>query len=575
MVRVLLLVLCALCQLSYMPVVQSSDVFISSGTNTPLSSPKVDVQQGRLSGSWQQVDDDLLAVFRGVPFAAPPINELRWAAPAPPVMWAGEKSAAEFGAQCMQSRSPSLFIASLIRGQGLPEAEAQAAISALANRPPPPMSEDCLFLNLTTPNLTPEKKLPVMVWFHGGSHQTGTSSASIYQSTRLPQQGIVLVTVNYRLGPFGYLAHPALSADDPNGVSSNYGILDQIASLKWIQNNIHNFGGDPNNVTIFGESAGAQAVSELMASPLADGLYHKAIMQSGVYSWHPIRLKQGFGKIPSAEVIGQSFFALNGLATMTASAEDLRAIPSDAISNAAVSDRRFLGAFLPVADGYVQPDPVVDLILDNKTAPVPILLGYNADEGSLFYQWYQRPTRMEHNFPDELSSRLARFSEVFGDDAKVLIKSYGLDHPETFKLGEADMLGDDSYGVHTRLLADAHAKRELPVYLYQFRRASPLAGQTAGAHHAAEIPFVFDSHFLPINSSGERLTDVMVAYWTNFAKNGNPNGEAIPKWPAYDTKTKRWMILDNEISVEADVRKVKLDAIERTYLDIVGRASKT
>ena len=135
--------------------------------------------------------------------------------------------------------------------------------------------------------MAPEKNLPVMVWFHGGSHQTGTASSPTYQSTKLPQQGIVLVTANYRLGPFGYLAHPALSANDPNGVSSNYGILDQIASLQWIKDNIAAFGGDPNNVTIFGESAGAQAVSELMASPLADGLYHKAIMQSGVYSWHP------------------------------------------------------------------------------------------------------------------------------------------------------------------------------------------------------------------------------------------------------------------------------------------------
>ena len=433
------------------------------------------------------------------------------------------------------------------------------------------MSEDCLFLNLTTPNMAPAKNLPVMVWFHGGSHQTGAASSPTYQSTKLPQQGIVLVTANYRLGPFGYLAHPALSANDPNGVSSNYGILDQIAALRWIQDNIAAFGGDPNNVTIFGESAGAQAVSELMASPLADGLYHKAIMQSGVYSWHPIGLKRGFRGIPSAEVIGQSFFALNGLATMTASAQELRAISSDTILNAAISDRRFLGAFLPVADGYVQPDRVLNLILDEKTAPVPILLGYNADEGSLFYQWYQRATRMNHEFPSELPARLARFREVFRDDSEVLIKAYGLDDPERYKSGEADMLGDDSYGVHTRLLADAHAMRELPVYVYQFRRTPPRVGQTAGAHHAAEIPFVFDTHYLELNRAGKRLTDTMVAYWTNFAKYGNPNSDTIPEWPAYDTKTKRWMILDNEISIEADVRKEKLDAIENTYLGIMGR----
>ena len=574
MFRIVLLVLCCLFQLSCMPIGQQINATLSTDASTILESPKAEVEQGRLSGLWQKTDEDLLAVFRGVPFAAPPLGRLRWAAPAELLLWADEKDATEFGAQCMQSSSLSLFTESLVRGQGLPESEAQAIISALASRTPPPMSEDCLFLNLTTPNMEPAKKLPVMVWFHGGSHQTGTASSPTYQSTKLPQQGIVLVTANYRLGPFGYLAHPALSANDPNGVSSNYGILDQIAALRWIQDNIAAFGGDPNNVTIFGESAGAQAVSELMASPLADGLYHKAIMQSGVYSWHPIGLKRGFRGIPSAEVIGQSFFALNGLATMTASAAELRAISSDAILNAAISDRRFLGAFLPVADGYVQPDRVLNLILDEKTAPVPILLGYNADEGSLFYQWYQRATRMNHEFPNELPARLARFREVFSDDAEMLIQAYGLDEPERYKYGEADMLGDDSYGVHTRLLADAHAMRELPVYVYQFRRTPPRVGQTAGAHHAAEIPFVFDTHYLPLNPTGKRLTDTMVAYWTNFAKYGDPNSDAIPEWPAYDTKTKRWMILDNEISVEANVRKEKLDAIENTYLGIMGRSKQ-
>ena len=574
MFRIALLVLCCLFQLSCMPIGQQINATLSTDASTILESPKAEVEQGRLSGLWQKTDEDLLAVFRGVPFAAPPLGRLRWAAPAEPLLWADEKDATEFGAQCMQSSSLSLFTESVIRGQGLPESEAQAVMSALASNTPPPMSEDCLFLNLTTLNMAPAKNLPVMVWFHGGSHQTGTASSPTYQSTKLPQQGIVLVTANYRLGPFGYLAHPALSANDPNGVSSNYGILDQIAALRWIQDNIAAFGGDPNNVTIFGESAGAQAVSELMASPLADGLYHKAIMQSGVYSWHPIGLKRGFRGIPSAEVIGQSFFALNGLATMTASAQELRAISSDAILNAAISDRRFLGAFLPVADGYVQPDRVLNLILDEKTAPVPILLGYNADEGSLFYQWYQRATRMNHEFPNELPARLARFREVFSDDAEMLIQAYGLDEPERYKYGEADMLGDDSYGVHTRLLADTHAMRELPVYVYQFRRTPPRVGQTAGAHHAAEIPFVFDTHYLPLNRAGKRLTDTMAAYWTNFAKYGDPNSDAIPEWPAYDTKTKRWMILDNEISVEADVRKEKLDAIENAYLGIMGRSKR-
>ncbi len=528
-----------------------------------LQRPLVTVAQGQIEGLWLETDNRPLATFRGIPFAAPPVGSLRWAPPQKPAGWTGIRDGSQFGARAMQNTAPSAFTKSMIERHGWPADKTRRALDKFEALPQLPISEDCLFLNVTTPDIAITKPLPVMVWIHGGSHQSGTGSLAAYQSLTLPAEGVVLVTINYRLGVFGYMAHPRLSESDPNGVSGNYGILDQIAALEWVAANISAFGGDPGNVTIFGQSAGAQAVSELMASPLADGLYHKAILQSGVYSWNPVRLKNGFRGHPSGEQMGANFISKNNLAAPEANADDLRNIKAEDLLQAALTDPDHLGVFLPLADGHVQPLRVWQKIHDKKMAPVPILLGYNSDEGSLFYQWYNRPTRFDYEFPDEPGARLTRLRQVFGAHADSLIAEYGLDNWQNRQQAETDMLGDDSYGVHTRLLADSHADRGLPVWIYQFRRKPASPDQTIDAYHAAEIPFVFDLHgAIPLSASDRAITDHMTCYWLNFAKSGSPNGPGLTDWPAYSSTQKTWLIFNDDIHTEEHVRKTKLDALE-------------
>lgn len=540
-----------------------SGITRDNGTTELQARPLVTIQQGQIEGLWLDTDTGPLATFRGIPFAAPPIGPLRWAPPEKPSAWEGIRDGSQFGARAMQNPAPSIFTKEMIKRHGWPEEKTQRAIKKFEALPQLPISEDCLFLNVTTPEIAPTEARPVMVWIHGGSHQSGTGSLAAYQSLKLPAEGIVLVTINYRLGVFGYMAHPRLSEADPNGVSGNYGILDQIAALEWVTANISAFGGDPANITIFGQSAGAQAVSELMASPLADGLYQKAILQSGVYSWNPTELKNGFRGHPSGEQMGVNFMRQNNLATSEASIDDLRNIDADDLLHAALTDTEHLGKFLPLADGYVQPARLWNLINDNQLAPVPILLGYNGDEGSLFYEWYNRPTRYDYDFPDAPDARLAHFKQVFGPDADSLIADYGFDQFSARQQTETDMLGDDSYGVHTRLLADSHANRKLPVWIYHFRRSPSSPEQTVNAYHSAEIPFVFDLHgAAPLTPADQAITDHMTGYWLNFAKTASPNGPGLTDWPAYSPDQKTWLIFDKEIHTEENVRKRKLDALE-------------
>lgn len=533
---------------------------------------EVATKQGRVRGAWLDAEKRLV-IFKAIPFAEPPVGDLRWVPPKPPQSWEGVRDATQYSKQCMQvvpkPGEPS-FAIEVVKGLGLDEATEAFVIDRLNNAPRPEISEDCLYLNVTTPALDEAASLPVMVWIHGGSHRGGSADNPMYRSRAIPEKGIVLVTINYRLGIFGYMAHPAITSDDPRGVSGNYGILDQIAALEWVKANISEFGGDPDNVTIFGESAGGQAVSELMASPLADGLYHKAIMQSGVYSWNPVHMDKGAEGLPSSYELAEQFFEASGLAGKDATAEDLRALDATDIIEA-LRALPAMNVFLPSADGLVQPSTVGEAILRAKTRGVPILLGYNADEGTLFYPWFKRPTRLDYDYPKDHAERMARFKEVFQDDAAALIAAYGLDDEAIARQGEIDMLGDDSYGLPTRMMADGHAQRGLPVYLYHFRRTPPGEGQTAGAHHASEISFVFDTHSLPITDGDKQLTEAMTAYWANFAKTGNPNNEeGLTNWPLYTPETREWLVLDHDVHVEHDVRKEKLDALESTFIRLLN-----
>lgn len=535
--------------------------------------PVVDLAQGQILAGIDASDAEVLQI-NGIPFAAPPEGDLRWRAPQPALGWDGVRNGREFGAECMQSRSGSgEFLNDLLNGMGLNAVQRHLATIALESGPPPAESEDCLFLNVRTANLGGPDLQPVMVWIHGGSHQTGAGSQSIYQANQLVNNGVVLVTINYRLGPFGYIAHPALSADDPRGVSGNYGLLDQVAALDWIKNNIDLLGGDPNNVTIFGESAGAQSVSEIMSTPLSEGLFHKAILQSGSSSYNANGLDTAIDGRLTMHEAGLDFF--DGLVSADADASKLREIPADYIV-AHIANKQHLGGYaLPTVDGVVIPKLMGQAIGDGSIHNVPVLAGYNADEATLFYPSMNVPTVLEPEFPDALEDRLDLLADIYGDaDADALIHLYGLDDPDTYQAAETDMLGDDLFGVHMRYLAAANVAQNAPTYLYHFTRVPPSKSQTIGAFHASEIFFVFGSHspLAGLTEEDELLTEAMGVYWTNFAKTGDPNGAGFPTWPAYDPAADKWMTFNPSIEVKSGVRAEKLDIMERALVSRIAAA---
>ncbi len=510
----------------------------------------------------------------GIPFAAPPIGEMRWRPPAPAAGWTGVRDGRQFGAECLQPRSGSdEFINDILKGMGLNRVQRHLASISFQSGGEPNESEDCLFLNVRSSTTGTDQLQPVMVWIHGGSHQTGSGSDGVYQGNQLVENGVVLVTINYRLSVLGYLAHPALSADDPRGVSGNYGLLDQMAALHGVRDNIAAFGGDPNNVTIFGESAGAQSVTEIMASPLSDGLFHKAILQSGASSYNANGLTTAIDGRLTMHQAGIDFF--EGLAPPEASAADLRAVSADTLIAQTRKKPELGGYALPTVDGVVLPRLIGESIGSGRIQNVPILAGYNADEATLFYDSIQRPTLLVRNFPEELPDRLTYMEEIYGaEDASTLIGLYGLDDPETYQRAETDMLGDDMFGVHMRYLAASNGAQGQPSYLYHFTRVPPSRSQTIGAFHASEILFVFDSHspIAGLTEDDKELTSAMGRYWTNFAATGDPNGPGLVHWPSYAPATDQWMTFNPSIAVQAGIRAAKLDVLERAMVDRIAQA---
>lgn len=535
--------------------------------------PVISLSQGNITPGIDPNNPEILQI-NGIPFAGDTGGENRWRPPTAAPNWEGVRDGRAFGAECVQNRAGSgEFLNDLLNGMGLNAVQRHLATVALQSGPPPEESEDCLFLNIRSANVGGDILQPVMVWIHGGSHQSGAGSQSLYQANQLVENGVVLVTINYRLGPFGYLAHPALSADDPRGVSGNYGLLDQVAALVWVRDNIDVFGGDPDNVTIFGESAGAQSVTEIMSTPLSAGLFHKAILQSGASSYNANGLTTAIeGRLTMHEA-GTAFF--EGLAPENPSADDLRALSADAIV-AHIPNKMHLGGYaLPTVDGVVIPKLMGQAIGDGSIHNVPILAGYNADEATLFYPSIQKPTVLVPKFPESLDDRLALLREIYGQaDADALIDLYGLDDPDAYQSNEMDMLGDDLFGVHMRYLARSNVASGMPSYLYHFTRIPPSKSQTIGAFHASEIFFVFGSHnpLAGLTDEDVALTEAMGRYWTNFAKTGDPNGTGLVEWPAYNPDTDLWMTFNPSIKVAPNIRKEKLDIMERALMSRVADA---
>ncbi|RYZ03177.1 MAG: carboxylesterase, partial [Alphaproteobacteria bacterium] len=464
--------------------------------------------------------------FKGIPFAAPPVGALRWKSPTRAAKWDGVKDASAYGPICMQKMpNPDNGI-----GQY-------------------PASEDCLTLNVFTQALSHAKR-PVMVWIHGGGFVNGSGSAELYDGSQLAKHGVVVVTINYRLGRFGSFAHPLLTKEAAGGPVANYGMLDMVASLEWVKRNIGAFGGDANNVTIFGESAGGMAVQKLMTMPAARGLFHKAAVQSGAGRENTLYLdKPNERGLPSAETDGATFVKTLGVTAATPA--DLRAISADAII-AAGDPSTFAGGG-PIIDGKIITMGVVDTFKAKKEAQVPYLVGYNSAEF---------PTKV-----DDIDEGLARTVGAKTSDLPALVATY----PDKEDMA-ARIMGDIIFGEPARTLAAIHAANGQPTWLYRFDVISPsVAGRWKGTAHAQERQYVFDTLHTspyPTDANDQVQAQHAATYWTNFAKTGDPNGSGQPKWPRYSTASDQLLEFTNTGPVaKVSPHKARWDAIAERYLD--------
>jgi para-nitrobenzyl esterase len=479
------------------------------GVQTMAFAQTRSVQQKTADGVLEGVvsADGKVRTFKGIPYAAPPLGDLRWKAPQPVVPWKGVRSASEYGARCMQG---PIYSDMIFHDSG--------------------PSEDCLHLNLWMPANPPSAKLPVMVWIYGGGYQAGATSEGRQDGGNLSKRGVVVVSMDYRLGIFGFFSHADLAKESGHNSSGNYGLMDQLAALQWVKKNIATFGGDPDNVTIFGESAGSFSVSALVASPLAKGLFQRAIGESGAYfSSDPLPMK------PLAETAKFSTeFAKTNLGTD--SLADLRAKSADELLQAAVKSGGF--NFVPNIDGYYLPEDVLTIFAAGKQSMVPTLAGSNLDEQGARSILGPDDAPTAENFSKHLQT-------LYGDNAAQIAKLYAGSTEAEIKRAAGDLASDRFIAFGTWKWLEMTAKTgKVPVYRYEFDQTLPLApdapaGAQAMAPHASEIEFVFQvlsSRKLPWRPDDRTVSDLMAAYWSNFAKTGDPNGEGLPKWPLYTAK---------------------------------------
>jgi para-nitrobenzyl esterase len=492
-------------------------LFAASALHGAGSTPKAKIETGKLEGK----TDGTVNAFLGIPYAAPPVGNLRWKPPAPAQKWRGARKATEFGSRCMQG---AVFADMIFRDPGI--------------------NEDCLYLNVWVPvdRMTSRSKLPVMVWIYGGGFMAGATSEPRQDGTNLAKQGVVVVSMNYRLGIFGFFAHPELATESGRNSAGNYGLLDQLAALQWVKRNIAAFGGDPANVTIFGESAGSFSVSDLMASPVAKGWFHKAIGESGgAFSSQglPSRTLQ-----ESAEAGAK--FANESLSAKTLA--DLRAIPARKLLDAAVAAKTV--RFAPNVDGYFLPEPVDVIFAAGKQSDVPLLAGWNKDEGS-FAAPKENPT----------GALKEAAQKEFGDQAEQFLRLYPSETEKQAARSMIDFAGDRFIAFSTWRWLEAQKKTgKSPVYRYRFdmpHPTDPKRPPNPGAYHSAEIEYVFGQldaeNWVSWTPEDHTLSDQMRKFWSDFARTGDPNGPGLPNWPAYDA-TDGWevMHLDAESKAEND-----------------------
>jgi len=547
----------------------------------------------------RRLDVGRLCLFEGIPYAEPPVGKNRFM---PPVL----KNPGEEGVLQCQKAPPKAwalqigmvdFIASIVNGQGFHPLYSwllcivvRIGLRVVGTRD---MHEDCLYLSVTTPAPTPTKLLPVMVWFHGGDHQAGDGNRTPMSGTDYPiiKHGVILVRVQYRLGIFGFYCHNEL----PN-MGANAGFLDQIASLKWVQQNIEAFGGDKNNVTIFGESAGGESVTLLMTSPLSRGLFHKAIAQSPNNSYQLVHLHRDFQHFASGKTNGQAFadFAVGPGAGQI---DRLRELPASSLAKF-YEDWRTEGkqGFYPVIGGEDLPTHPLAAFAEGSQHKIPLMIGSNADECTLFYNRgnsAQGPSKDgEKSFSEQHVDYMKGFREneagvlssVFNEDSIELERLYSGLNSDALKM---EFWGDFMFGRKVHWLAKHHSRtggNNGLCYVYFFTRVPPSSTQTAGAFHAADLAFVFGEYSSLLGKLTDEdisLSKRMIAYWTQFATTGNPNPDLIERspllkeeldfvqWPKFEGENPRWIVFDHSIRVEPVSRLKKYEVLNRKTERIV------
>ncbi len=460
----------------------------------------VSIDGGVVSGAVE----DQVKIFKGIPFAAPPVGNLRWRAPKPVVPWKRTLAATEFKPQCMQVGPP------------------------LPTMPVEPSSEDCLYLNLWAPVQTPIDA-PVMVFLHGGGLRNGSPSTPLYWGNHLAKErGVIIVNLAYRVGVLGFLAHPELTSESPYRSSGNYGLLDMIAGLRWVQKNISQFGGDPSNVTVFGHSAGAWSINKLMISPLARGLFHKAIGQSGG-DMGPAGTREGIAVLADAERVGVAF----GDSLRAPSIAQLRHTAATDIAASTFPGlpgvHNYDGA-IAIVDGYVIPGDTYSLYASSKQSNIPLLLGYNDNEAALTLR------------PMEPMAFVTSVRERYGPFAEDFLEMYPGRSTADTATSQLRLESEASFGWQIWAWAVQHAKTSNEqVFFYHFSRGR--------VGHGAELPYVFARPIGPTwTDVHQSIADRISSYWTNFAKTGNPNGTGLPAWPAFSEAQQTTMYLGQDFA---------------------------
>ncbi|MGA7475087.1 MAG: carboxylesterase family protein, partial [Candidatus Sulfotelmatobacter sp.] len=486
-------------------------------------------ESGLISG----ITEDGVTVYKGVPFAAPPVGDLRWRPPAHAAPWTGTRKTDAFAPACMQT------------GVSMP------------GETPPAVSEDCLYLNIWTPAKNVHEHLPVIVWIYGGGYINGSASMPLYWGDRLAHKGVIVVTIAYRLGPLGFLAHPELTRESPHHSSGNYGLMDQIAALEWIQRNIAAFGGDPKNVTVAGQSSGAISVSILMASPLAKGLFERAIGESGGL-FEPLQLAPKY-LLANAEREGEKYAVSLGATSL----QQLRRLPANQFSGNAG------GIVHPVIEPYVLPASPYETFASGQQNDVPLLIGSNAEEARALVDVTHVTAAtfdsdLEHSYGALPPPLVAAYPHATDEDARQA------------RLGlERDLRFGWDMWAWARLQAGTGKS---PVYYYSFRQKPPFPAGSVyegwGASHFAELWYVFDhldQEPWKWTAADRKVAEEISSYWVNFARSGNPNGPGLPPWPAFTTGDSKVLYLGDPITVNGVANIDSLRVFDAVYTSVRGK----